>query len=86
MSRRINESARVLNFFKQADLSKAEVLYDLVRETMDQRLAPVKAAKKAQAKKRKMEQPVSQQQAAQQATPTGKMHVADRGDGGASQG
>lgn len=52
MSRRINESARVLNFFKSADLGKAEVLYDLVRETMDQRLAPAKAAKKAAAKKR----------------------------------
>jgi len=52
MSRRVNESARVLNFFRSADLGKAEVLYDLVRETMDQRLAPAKAAKKAMAKKR----------------------------------
>jgi hypothetical protein len=52
MSRRVNESARVLNFFRVADLGKAEVLYDLVRETMEQRLAPAKAAKKAAAKKR----------------------------------
>jgi single-stranded DNA-specific DHH superfamily exonuclease len=52
MAKRVNESARVLNFFKQADLGKAEVLYDLVRETMEQRLAPGKAAKKAVRKKK----------------------------------
>ena len=52
MSRRINESARILDFFRSADLGKAEVLYDLVRECMSNRLAPAKAAKKAQAKKK----------------------------------
>lgn len=52
MSRRINESARILDFFRAADLGKAEVLYDLVRECMNQRLAPGKAAKKAMTKKR----------------------------------
>ena len=52
MSRRINESARILDFFRSADLGKAEVLYDLVRECMSNRLAPGKAAKKAAAKKK----------------------------------
>jgi hypothetical protein len=82
MSRRINESARVLNFFKMADLGKAEVLYDLVRETMEQRLAPAKAAKKAAAKKR-----VRPDKPAETANPVlQRPHVADRGDGGVSAG
>jgi len=77
MSRRINESARILDFFRVADLGKAEVLYDLVRECMSQRLAPGKAAKKAVAAKRKKVSEV-----AQPAAP----HAADQGNGGVSAG
>jgi hypothetical protein len=53
MSRRINESARVLNFFKQADLAKAEQLYELVQDEMKQRLAPAKVERKAKAEVKK---------------------------------
>lgn len=50
MAKRVSDSSRILSFFQSADLGKAEVLYDLVRSTMEARLAPARAAKKASRK------------------------------------
>jgi hypothetical protein len=68
MSRKANESARVLNFFTDSSLDKAETVYDLVRDVMTKRLAPAKAARRAKSSKA--------------AVP--KQHISDRGNGGVS--
>jgi len=73
MARKTNESARILNFFAEASLDKAETIYDLVRDVMQKRLAPRKAEKKAKRAPK-----------AAKAAAESKPHVADRGNGGVS--
>jgi len=51
MAKRISDSARILRFFRSESLDKVEVVYDLVRDTMNERLAPARAAKKAKRSK-----------------------------------
>ncbi len=53
MAKRISDSARILRFFRSESLDKVEVVYDLVRDTMNERLAPARAAKKAKRSKLK---------------------------------
>ena len=53
MPKRISDSARILRFFRSESLDKVEVVYDLVRDTMNERLAPARAAKKAKRSKLK---------------------------------
>lgn len=58
MPKRINDTVRILNFFNEADLGKAEVVYELVRDVMAKRLAPAKAWAKVKAKKHAAPAPV----------------------------
>jgi len=53
MPKRTSDSARILNFFSEADLGKASVLYELVRDVMSKRQAPERAIKAAKRKAKK---------------------------------
>lgn len=52
MPKRVSDSARILNFFSDADLGSATTLYELTKAVMDKRLAPAKAVRAAKRKKK----------------------------------
>ncbi len=56
---RQSEEQRVLEYFESAELSKAEVVFDFVKQTMKRRLEPTKAEAPVRRKKRtaKKQQP-----------------------------
>jgi hypothetical protein len=51
MPKRISDSARILNFFTEADTGAAKVVYELVQEVMRKRLAPEGVQKSKRKKK-----------------------------------
>jgi len=59
MAKRISDSARILRFFRSESLEKAEVVYDLVKDVMNERLAPAKAARSAKKKAKKQDGPAA---------------------------
>ena len=52
MAKRTSDITRVVNFFRSTNLETAEAIFGQVRDIMNERLAPVKAAKKAKKAKK----------------------------------
>ena len=59
MAKRISDITRVVNFFRLSNPETAEAIYGQVRDIMNERLAPAKAARSAKKKAKKQDGPAA---------------------------
>lgn len=57
MAKRTSDITRVVNFFRTSNVETAEAIYGQVRDIMNERLAPAKAARSAKKKAKKQDAP-----------------------------